>query len=156
MQRLPPSTVKLAVETLSTDRSLLISLHPNHAENILSGVKHVEFRRVRPRVFAGSMVLIYATMPVMKVVGAFEVEQLVSMAPSRLWKAFGSGSGLTRAHMLAYFQGVDAGFGICIKHAWRIRVPKRLLEIREAIPGFTPPQCYRYLNRSQYSWLTDT
>ena len=51
-------------------RDLLISLHPRHASNILSGEKTVELRRRFPEQRTrGALALIYSTAPVQAVVG---------------------------------------------------------------------------------------
>jgi predicted transcriptional regulator len=51
-------------------RDLLVSLHPRHASNILSGEKTVELRRRFPeRHMRGALALIYSTSPVQAIVG---------------------------------------------------------------------------------------
>ena len=51
--------------------TLLISLHPRHSQNILSGKKTIELRKTNPRPV--DKVLIYETLPTASIVGWFEV-----------------------------------------------------------------------------------
>ncbi|MFK4534267.1 putative transcriptional regulator [Bradyrhizobium ottawaense] len=64
----------------------LLSIKPVHTENIFSGRKTFEYRR---KVFARSdvrTVLVYCTKPVGKLVGEFDIDEILQDSPSRLWK----------------------------------------------------------------------
>lgn len=67
---------------------VLISIHPHHAEAILSGIKKVELRRVPIREEFEFLAL-YATAPVKGIVGFCRVSRVVSAPPSLLWEEFG-------------------------------------------------------------------
>lgn len=128
---------------------LLLSIRTEHAERIFAGTKTIELRRVRPRVDQGSSVLIYVPSPVMALVGGFEVERVVCGTPIKLWRDWKDYCGISRSRFMSYFQGVDVAYGIVVRRAWRVERPCLLTELRERIPGFTPPQSYWYL-KSQY------
>lgn len=57
-------------------RLMLLSIKPGHVDNILSGSKTVELRRIRPQVSAGQPIAIYATMPVGAVVATCRVRKV--------------------------------------------------------------------------------
>src|SRR2546421_6708826 len=63
----------------------LLSIKPEFVEAILRGEKRYEFRRSifkRPI----TVVLVYATVPIRRVVGEFRVESIISDSPHRLWR----------------------------------------------------------------------
>jgi predicted transcriptional regulator len=53
---------------MKTD-AILISIRPVFVQRLLAGTKTVEFRRIRPKVRVGQVVLIYACSPISAVVG---------------------------------------------------------------------------------------
>ncbi len=128
-----------------TNNALLISIHPEHAENILCGKKTVELRRLRPRLSPGDVVVVYVSSPVRSVAGSFTVDQVVEDVPSRLWRVVGRNCGLSREEFDSYFADAAIGFGIVIRKAVRRPRPVSLAALREANPGFCPPQGYYYL-----------
>jgi len=97
----------------------LLSIRPEYAEAILNGSKRVEFRRTR---FSRdvSIVVIYATQPVGKVVGWFEVEAIETGSPARLWSEFRNCGGITRSQFLAYYDGSETGYAIRVRQAHRL------------------------------------
>jgi predicted transcriptional regulator len=122
-------------------RVALLSIHPRYAEAILDGEKLVEFRRSR---FAEdvSVVVVYATQPVGRVIGWFEVEDIVEGSPRGLWRRFSSCAGIERAAYLAYFDTAERAFGIRVRRAVRLKRPRLLTEL---LPNPRPPQSFQYL-----------
>ena len=55
---------------------LLMSINPEHVENILAGKKKYEFRKKKCKEQIDSIV-IYSTAPVMKVVAEVEVKDII-------------------------------------------------------------------------------
>jgi len=51
---------------------VLLSIKPEYAEKILNGEKKYEFRKVLPKNKSITKVIIYATMPIGKVIGEFQ------------------------------------------------------------------------------------
>ncbi len=133
---------------------LFLSLHPRFADAVFAGEKRVELRRTRPRIEAGSRVLVYASSPVSSLVGAFVVESVLEMPPSRLWEQIGRCAGLTRTEFRRYFIGAKLGYGIVIReaHAFDQFVP--LDTLRSSDRQFRPPQCYHYITPRQAEILS--
>ena len=126
--------------------TLLISLHPRHSQNILSGKKTIELRKTNPRPV--DKVFIYETLPTASIVGWFEVSR-VHVYKSDKWAektdwgmARQKDLQLTREEILNYL-GQKPGYGIVIRQLKRI-APIPLSRMREI--GILPPQGYRYLN----------
>ena len=120
---------------------VLLSIKPEYADKILDGKKHYEFRKAlkAPDV---TTVVIYATMPVGKVVGEFEIDQFISKPPRELWSLTAEFSGITKRFFNEYFRGRDTA------HAIKVRQPRRYaepLELSEVVRGGVPPQSFCYL-----------
>ena len=122
----------------------LLSIHPRFAEAILNGEKMVEFRRTR---FSRkvSHVAIYATQPIGKIVGWFEVAGVDALHPDDLWGRFQDCGGIDEVDFRAYYLGRETGYAIRILQSRRLKKAKPLT----AICGNTrPPQSFTYLDRT--------
>ena len=119
----------------------LVSLYPRFADSILSGEKKVEFRKTRMSEEISS-VIIYSTSPVKKVVGYFEVKEIVSKKPLALWRDFKNSSGLEFREYAEYYDGKKEAFGIVVGNVVRLETPLSLEELGLTGP---PPQSFRYL-----------
>ena len=63
----------------------LLSIKPEFVEKIFSGEKRFEFRKSAFREDV-SRVVVYATSPVCRIVGEFEVEDILQASPRQLWQ----------------------------------------------------------------------
>lgn len=125
---------------------VVISLHPEHANKILSGVKKLEFRRVwatKPV----KAVIIYSTQPIQKIVAIGYVKQTHYGSPNKLWNiAKLIGGGLSRRALYKYFEGKKSGYAIEFDKIINFKKPL----IPEAIfSSFHPPQSFTYLKDSE-------
>jgi len=128
--------------------TLFLSIRPVFAEAILAGAKRVELRRTRPRVETGTSVLIYASFPNCALLGGATVQRLQAGAPSTLWNQVRDDDGVTRRVFRQYFDGAPSGYGIWLHKVWRLAEPIELETLRQRLPGFSPPQSFRYLTPS--------
>lgn len=126
------------------NHALLISIRPQFVESIFAGSKTVELRRVKPRLQAGDLVVIYASGSTKGIVGAFEVEGLTAASPLAIWRKHSGGSGLSKAEFERYFEGTDLGYAIRIGKLWKLPVLIPLGTLRKRRSGFRPPQSYHY------------
>lgn len=76
--------------------AILLSINPNHVENILNGTKKYEFRKKACKRQIDK-ILIYCTTPIMKVVGEAEVEDILIDNPEVIWKKQKLSQELTKA-----------------------------------------------------------
>lgn len=129
-----------------TDDAIFLSIKPKYAEQILAGTKTVELRRVRPRIGAGALVVMYASSPTRAVCGAFEVDRVVTRSPAELWPLVEHQAGVTREEFDAYYRGAEHGVAIFVRAAFGADEPYGLDEIRRDVPAFHPPQAFRYLH----------
>ena len=131
---------------ISSNQALLLSIRPRFVTAIFSGIKTVELRRVKPRVQAGDLVIIYGSGSLKGIVGAFEVAGVTSASPGSIWRRYGSRTGLNKLEFSKYFEGSGVGHAIRIKKYWELPRPISLSALRRRHMGFRPPQSYHYWN----------
>ena len=125
--------------------ALLVSIRPKFVEQIFAGVKTVELRRIRPRVKAGDLVIIYASGSQKALVGAFQIADVLAASPATIWRRYSSKTGLTKHEFDCYYTGLKTGFAIQVAQTWKLASPVQLATLRNLLGGFHPPQSYRYL-----------
>ncbi len=125
--------------------AILLSIQPRYAKKIFEGEKKVELRRIRPNVRNGDLVIIYASSPVMAVMGSFSVDHVMMKRPRDLWPFVEQKACVSREEFDSYYKGSRLAVGIFFSDARTVDNPLRLQEIREMWPDFHPPQGYRYL-----------
>src|SRR5215471_9146392 len=103
--------------------TILLSIKPEHADKIFDGFKRFEFRRVIFKSPSVSRVVVYASSPVQRIVGEFEVDEILSLHTRQLWLRTKHYSGIKKSFFDQYFQGRKRGFAIKIKRARRYSAP---------------------------------
>ncbi|WP_185922446.1 ASCH domain-containing protein [Hafnia paralvei] len=122
---------------------VLLSIKPEYAEKILDGSKRFEFRKGIFKNKDIKSVVIYATMPVGKIVGEFFVEDIVTGHPDHVWSITQKFAGITKDFFDVYYSGRDKAFAIKIGTVEKFEQPRPLSSLGKNI---TPPQSYRYLS----------
>ncbi|MDO7868166.1 ASCH domain-containing protein [Nocardioides jiangxiensis] len=128
-------------------RVALFSIHPRYADAILSGTKKVEFRRQGLPADV-THVVIYATAPVQRVVGAFAIEGIDRVAPTAAWSRYSDVGGIEEDPFFDYYDGAEAAFVIRVRDVTRFDAPVALADIED---GLRPPQSYMYLTDERLS-----
>ena len=64
---------------------ILLSIKPEFANKIFNGSKKFEFRRLVFKNKSVNTVVVYASAPVSKVIGEFDIEQVLKLELSELW-----------------------------------------------------------------------
>lgn len=90
------------------------------------------------------MVVVYATVPVCRVVAEFSVRSVIRDSPDALWRRAGGAAGIERKHFSRYFDGKAMGYAIEIGKVRRYRNPRCPFEQF----GVRPPQSFLYLSPS--------
>lgn len=118
----------------------LLSIKPTYAEAIFRGDKRFEYRRAifRKQV---NVVVVYTTSPVCRVVGEFEVKEIITDTVEALWSRTKNSAGIARDHFFDYFSGCDAGYAIAIG---AVRSYPEPLDLSLTF-GVRPPQSFLYL-----------
>ncbi|WP_338602358.1 hypothetical protein [Saccharopolyspora sp. SCSIO 74807] len=127
-----------------TSRPLLLSLRPRFAEAILTGSKTVELRRTRVAAPIGTELVLYASSPVMSVVGVATLLGRESGTPDSIWRKHKQHAGVRRREYDEYFAGSGLATALSIGKAQALAIPYTLAWLRDEA-AFQPPQSYRYL-----------
>lgn len=120
---------------------VLLSIKPEYAFKIFDGSKKFEFRKVifkNPNI---KTVVVYASSPVQQVIGEFEIEDILTHDPDRIWSLTKKHAGITKDFFDQYFADREIAYAIKIKNVTRYNIP---LSIREDFNA-TPPQSYIYI-----------
>ena len=123
----------------------IISLKPRYAELVLSGAKTVELRNRVVRLKPGTLIWIYATRPVARIVGIAEVESVVHANPAEIWRRFGEAICVDRRGFDSYTRNralVSALVFISVRQLGEFMT---LDWIRRSVRAFQPPQFYARL-----------
>ena len=138
-----PAVTKQASER-TDERPLLMSLRPRFAQAILDGSKTVELRRTRVSAQPGTTIIIYASAPIMSVVGLARLISVHTDTPARLWRRHRKNLALSLAEFDNYLAGAEAGTCLTLDSPQRLHTPYELAWLRD-YAAFRPPQSYRYL-----------
>lgn len=120
---------------------VLLSIKPEYAFKIFDGTKKFEFRRVifkKPNI---KTVVVYASSPVQKVIGEFEIDDIFSFNPDEIWKMTKKFSGISEDFFYEYFANREIAHAIKIKN---IKIYSEPLSIKDDF-NLVPPQSYVYL-----------
>ncbi len=119
---------------------VILSIKPEFAEKIFDGSKKFEFRRVIFKNPDIKSIIVYASSPVKKVIGEFEIDEILKDDLNCLWQQTQADSGITKDFFFEYFENKLEGFAIKIKSVTRYKEPKCLKQDY----NLTPPQSFLY------------
>jgi predicted transcriptional regulator len=125
---------------------VLLSIKPIHVANILSGAKTFEFRR---KMFSRrdiKTVLIYCTRPVGRLVGEFDIVDILEDHPERLWLKTRSGSGISKEYYDGYFCGRTQAYALKIG---AVRPFAEHINPCHVMENFSPPQSFMYVGKQR-------
>jgi len=134
-------------------QALFLSLRPEFAEMIITGKKTVELRRIRPKASSGTIVIVYASSPVKKILGTCIVENISTGTPREIWNLHGVSTGLGWTTLAHYLQGKDHGVAITVGSPLRFDVPVPLEKVRKCLGESAPPQSFRYIGIAEANRL---
>jgi predicted transcriptional regulator len=120
---------------------VLLSIKPKFAELIFNGTKKFEFRKA---IFKNSnikTVVVYASSPLQKVIGEFEIEEIFNDEIEKLWLRTKQFAGIKEEYFYQYFAEREMGYAIKIMKTRRYDTP---LSLKKDF-NLTPPQSFLYL-----------
>ncbi|MFG1227410.1 ASCH domain-containing protein [Xanthobacter wiegelii] len=121
---------------------VLLSIKPEYAEKIFAGTKKFEFRKSLFRSKHITTVVVYATQPVGKIIGEFDIEDILCEEPEHLWEITSIYSGISKDFFDSYFKGRIKSFAIAVGDVRRYSSP---IDPARVIDKFIPPQSYMYI-----------
>ncbi|MCI9031287.1 MAG: ASCH domain-containing protein [Clostridia bacterium] len=90
-------------------KKILISINPEHVQNIINGIKKYEYRKIAAKQDISS-IIIYETTPIKKIVAEAEIEDVLMFSPEILWEKTKQESGITKEFFDKYFEGRDMAY----------------------------------------------
>lgn len=123
---------------------VVLSIKPEFANKIFDGTKLFEFRKVMFKEHIKS-VLVYSSSPVQKVIGEFQIGEIIKHDLETLWDLTKDYSGISKEYFYEYFADREHGFAIQIKKKRKFKVPKCLREDY----NLTPPQSFAYWTKPE-------
>lgn len=120
---------------------VLLSIKPEFAEKIFDGSKRFEFRRSIFKNKHVKTVVVYASSPMQKVVGEFEIEHIIYDELNNLWNQTQQFAGIEEDYFFEYFSKKKLGYAIKIKKTTKYQNP---LSLKENF-NILPPQSFTYL-----------
>lgn len=108
-------------------KKILISINPEHVQNIISGVKKYEYRRVAAKQDISS-IIIYETTPIKKIVAEAEIIEVLMLTPEQLWVQTKEESGITKEFFDKYFDGREIAYAYKLGEIKVYEQPKTLLD----------------------------
>lgn len=121
---------------------VLLSIKPEYVEKIFAGTKKYEFRKSLFKKNDVKYVVIYASAPIKRVVGEFEIKNVFSDDVDVIWDRTKKYSGITKAFYESYFQNRKKANAIQIGNIKKYEKTKLLSDynIKQAPQSF----CYIY------------
>lgn len=123
---------------------VLLSIKPEFAFKIFEGVKKYEFRKAIFKREGVTKVIVYASAPISKVIGEFEIAEIIHDELERLWQETNRYAGIEEDYFYQYFAERETGYAIKIQKARRYEDE---LCIKQHF-GITPPRSFAYVNVS--------
>jgi len=127
----------------------LLSIKPEFASRIFDGSKKYEYRRTIFKRREVEAVVVYASHPIRRVIGEFEIGEILHEEPEELWAQTCSHAGITRKGFMEYFANQTKGYAIEIREARKYEIPLSLNELMLSCP----PQSFKYLHTHPTGYL---
>ncbi len=105
--------------------NMLISINPEHVENIFNGSKKYEYRKIRCKQDIDK-IIIYSTYPIMKVVGEAKVEEILEDSPDNIWEETKKYSGIDLKFYQKYFKDRSKAIAYKLTNIKKYNDPKEL------------------------------
>ncbi len=121
-------------------KRIIISINPEHVENILTGRKKYEFRKIAAKQDISS-IIIYETTPVKKIVAEAEILDVIMLPPEQLWEETKQSAGITKEFFDDYFKGRQIAYAYKLGKITVYNKPKRLVDFGVK----TAPQSFVYV-----------
>jgi predicted transcriptional regulator len=120
---------------------VLLSIKPEFALKIFNGSKRYEYRRAIFKNQEVSRVIVYASDPIKRIIGEFEIEDILHDEPQLLWVKTKNHAGISEKRFFKYFTNKSKGYAIKIKMTRMYSDPLPLNSFMVA----SPPQSFMYL-----------
>jgi predicted transcriptional regulator len=94
---------------------VLLSIKPEFALKIFNGSKRYEYRRAIFKNQEVSRVIVYASDPIKRIIGEFEIEDILHDETQVLWVKTKNHAGISEKRFFEYFANKSKGYAIKVK-----------------------------------------
>lgn len=108
---------------------ILISIKPQYVNEILSGRKKYEYRKVKAKKDNVDKMIVYATALIMKVVAEIEILNILEDAPNLVWEHTKKYSGISKSFYDKYYENRDIAIAYQLGKIKKYDEPKELSEL---------------------------
>ena len=108
-------------------KKIIISINPEHVNNIINGTKKYEYRTKAAKKDVNKLI-IYETMPVKMVVAEAEIVEVLALDPNALWEETKDYSGITKKFFYEYFKNRKIAYAYKLGKIKVYEEPKSLNE----------------------------
>jgi predicted transcriptional regulator len=108
--------------------TILLSIHPEFVDKIMTGEKKFEFRRVKTK-REPDKIIIYSTSPICKVIGEAEVEEIIINSPDVVWDKTKCFSGIKKDLYIEYYANRDVAVAYKLKNVIEYEKPIELKDL---------------------------
>lgn len=120
---------------------VLLSIKPEFALKIFNGSKRYEYRRAIFKNQKVSKVIVYASDPIKRIIGEFEIEDILHDELQVLWVKTKNHAGISEKRFFDYFTNKSKGYAIKVKTTRTYDAPLPL----NSLMASPPPQSFMYL-----------
>lgn len=106
---------------------ILLSINPDHVENIFEGKKEYEYRKTKCKRNVDK-IIIYSTFPIMKVVGEAEVKEVLIASPKEIWNKTKKKSGINKEFYDDYYSDRVFAVAYQLTNIRKYENPKELID----------------------------
>lgn len=121
---------------------VLLSIKPIFAAKIFDGNKKFEYRKSIFKNKDIKTIVVYSTKPIGKIIGEFEVEDIIEDSPIEIWKQTKEYSGIEENLYIDYFSDRKKGYAIKIGKIKRYKKP---INPYVDYDNFIAPQSFKYI-----------
>lgn len=108
-------------------RKIVISINPEHVENIINGSKKFEYRTKAAKSDV-TKIIIYETTPVKKIVAEAEIKEVLMLSPNELWEKTKEQSGISKEFYDSYFKDRSIAYAYRLGKVKVYEQPKELID----------------------------
>lgn len=108
---------------------ILMPINPEYVDQILSGEKKYEYRKIKAKRNNIDKMIIYSTSPIMRVVAEVDIEDIIEDNPDVLWELTKRNSGITKDFYNKYFKNRDSAVAYKLGNVTIYDNPKKLEDI---------------------------
>lgn len=122
--------------------TILMPINPKYVNEILTGRKKYEYRKIKPKRKNIEKMIIYSTFPVKKVVAEVEIKGILEENPKQLWQMTKNESGITKDIYDKYYEGRDVAIAYKLGKPKIYDKPLNLKDLKKS----HAPQSFAYLD----------